>query len=120
MSYEAHFTIEWAIAMKQESSSIPSTSTVRLHSPVQRLRTVGLSQRELRRRYGSSTEIIEAGVTFRGPALYDDELCIRAAVTNSDGQEFRVGYTLEVSNETVADGFKLLNLVRPSPKKGKR
>jgi len=38
------------------------------------LRDRGLSQRELMRRFGVVTPLVDAGAKFRGPAKYDDGL----------------------------------------------
>jgi acyl-CoA thioesterase FadM len=46
------------------------------------------------------------GATFRRPARYDDELCVRAAVTDPDDPQFRIAYTLEVSERAASDDFE--------------
>jgi len=106
MSYETRFTIEWGDCDENGIVFYPNYFYW-LDCTFQRwLRSIGLSQRELRRRYDSTTPIIDVGATFRRPARYGDELCVRAAVTTWDEQEFRVSYRLEVSEQVVADGFE--------------
>ena len=41
-----------------------------------------------RRRYAAATPLVDMGATFRRPARYDDELCVRAAVTDPDDRNF--------------------------------
>jgi acyl-CoA thioester hydrolase len=70
------------------------------------LRQHGLSQRELRRRFHSVTPMVDVGAQFVGPARYDDELRIRAEVTEWRERRFRIDYRLSVADVPVASGFE--------------
>lgn len=64
MSYETRFTIEWGDCDEAGIVFYPNYFYW-LDCTFQRwLRSVGLSQRELRRRYGSTTPIIDVGASF--------------------------------------------------------
>lgn len=71
------------------------------------LRARSLSQRELKRRFGAVTPIVEAGATFRGPARYDDELRVEARVTEWHDRRFRVSYTMRREDRIAVEGFEL-------------
>jgi YbgC/YbaW family acyl-CoA thioester hydrolase len=71
------------------------------------LRDRGLSQRELKRRFGVVTPLVDAGAKFRGPARYDDVLRIDALVETWETKRFRMVYKLSVGDRLVADGFEL-------------
>jgi YbgC/YbaW family acyl-CoA thioester hydrolase len=106
MSYETRFMVEWGDCDEAGIVFYPNYFYW-LDCTFQRwLRSVGLSQRELRRRYGSATVLVDVGATFHRPARYDDELCIRAAITDWGDQDFRVVYALEVSGRAVVEGFE--------------
>jgi YbgC/YbaW family acyl-CoA thioester hydrolase len=70
------------------------------------LRKHGLSQRELRRRFKAVTPLVDVGAKFMGPARYDDELRVRAEVTEWQERRFRIDYTLSVRDSPVAAGFE--------------
>jgi YbgC/YbaW family acyl-CoA thioester hydrolase len=106
MSFETRFMIEWGDCDENGIVFYPNYFYW-LDCTFQRwLRSVGLSQRELRRRYGSATVLVDAGATFHRPARYDDELCVRAAISDWGDQEFRVAYALEVSDRAVVGGYE--------------
>jgi YbgC/YbaW family acyl-CoA thioester hydrolase len=70
------------------------------------LRKRGLSQRELQSRFKSVTPLVDVGAKFMGPARYDDELQVRAEVTEWHERRFRIDYTLSVRGSPVAAGFE--------------
>ena len=70
------------------------------------MRKNGLSQRELRRRFHSVTPLVDVGAQFVGPARYDDELKVRAEVSEWRERRFRIEYTLSVGSVPVATGFE--------------
>ncbi len=106
MSYETLFTIEWGDCDAAGIVFYPNYFYW-LDCTFQRwLRSVGLGQRELGRRFGATTPLLEAGATFRLPARYDDELIVKAKVTDWDDRQFLVGYGLEVADRVVAEGFE--------------
>ncbi len=71
------------------------------------LRDRGLSQRELMRRFGAVTPLVDAGAKFRGPAKYDDVLRVEALVETWEMRRFRMVYKLSVADRLVAEGFEV-------------
>jgi len=71
------------------------------------LRDRGLSQRELMRRFGAVTPLVDAGAKFRGPAKYDDVLRVEALVETWETRRFRMVYKLSVADRLVAEGFEV-------------
>jgi len=71
------------------------------------LRDRGLSQRELMRRFGAVTPLVDAGAKFRGPAKYDDVLRVEALVETWETRRFRIVYKLSVADRLVAEGFEV-------------
>ena len=71
------------------------------------IRARGLSLRELRRRFGVVTPIIDAGAKFRAPARYDDTLLVEAFVDTWETKRFRVVYKLSIDQRAVAEGFEV-------------
>lgn len=71
------------------------------------LRERGLSQRELRSRFGAVTPIIDANARFRAPARYDDVLASEASVETWEERRFRVAYRLAVRGTVVAAGYEV-------------
>src|SRR5258707_8515911 len=67
------------------------------------LRDRGLSQRELMRRFGVVTPLLDAGARFRRPATYDHTLQIEAVVESWEAKRFRIAYKLSVDDRAVAD-----------------
>ena len=71
------------------------------------LRDRGLSQRELTRRFGVVTPLVDAGAKFRSPARYDDVLQVEALVEAWETKRFRIAYKLSVADRRVAEGFEV-------------
>ena len=71
------------------------------------LRERGLSQRELRSRFGAVTPIVDVGARFRAPARYDDVLASEASVETWEARRVRISYRLLVRGTLVADGFEV-------------
>ncbi len=71
------------------------------------LRRQGLSQRELRRRFGAVTPIVQAHCDFKEPARYDDQLEIEVNVRAESERKFRVDYQLVSSGRTVGVGYEV-------------
>jgi YbgC/YbaW family acyl-CoA thioester hydrolase len=71
------------------------------------LRDRGLNQRELMRRFGVVTPLVDAGAKFRAPARYDDVLRIEALVDTWETKRFRMAYKLSVAERPVAEGFEV-------------
>jgi YbgC/YbaW family acyl-CoA thioester hydrolase len=71
------------------------------------LRSRDLSQRELKRRFGAVTPLVDVGAKFRGPARYDDVLDIVATVDLWEEKRFKVAYRLSNQGTLVAEGFEV-------------
>ncbi len=71
------------------------------------LRARGLSQRELKRRLGGVTPVIDVGAQFSKPITYDDTLEIGARVDDWQERRFRVAYECRRGDTAVARGFEL-------------
>jgi acyl-CoA thioesterase FadM len=52
------------------------------------------------------TPLVDVGARFLAPARYDDELRVRAEVTQWREKRFRIDYSLTEKNMTVAIGFE--------------
>lgn len=76
------------------------------------LRSRGLSQRELRRRFHAVTPIVKADAEFKAPARYDDELEIEVAICAEGERRFRAGYHLRSNDTTIAVGYELRAFAR--------
>lgn len=71
------------------------------------LRANGLSQRELRKRFGVVTPIVQAHANFKAPARYDDELEIAVTLRSDGERRFRVDYHLESGDKVIALGHEV-------------
>ena len=104
--FETAFTIEWGDCDEAGIVFYPNYFYWFDCSYQRWLRKLGLSQRELKRRYKSVTPLVNVGAQFVGPARYDDELVIRAEVAEWQERRFRIDYKLSVGNVQVASGFE--------------
>jgi YbgC/YbaW family acyl-CoA thioester hydrolase len=71
------------------------------------LRSRGLSQRELKRRFGCVTPLVEANAKFLAPVSYDDILHIRARVGEWADRRFRVDYAMEPNGKKAVEGYEV-------------
>jgi 4-hydroxybenzoyl-CoA thioesterase len=71
------------------------------------LRSRGLSQRELKKRFGAVTPIVDVGAQFRSPARYDDVLRIETTIETWEARRFKVAYEVHCGETLVATGFEL-------------
>ena len=71
------------------------------------LRARGLSQRDLRTRYGTVTPIVQAHCDFKAPARYDDVLDIDVAIEADGGRRFKVTYHLHSNGKTIGTGHEI-------------
>ena len=104
--FETAFTIEWGDCDEAGIVFYPNYFYWFDCTYQRWLRTRGLSQRELRRRFKGVTPLVDVGAKFVGPARYDDELLIHAEVTEWHERRFRIGYSLSVGGLPVATGFE--------------
>ena len=104
--FETAFTVEWGDCDEAGIVFYPNYFYW-LDCTWQRwLRELGLSQRELKRRFNSVTPLVNVGARFVAPASYDDELTIRAEVAEWQERRFRIDYKLSVGNVQIASGFE--------------
>ncbi|OWT62142.1 thioesterase [Candidimonas nitroreducens] len=71
------------------------------------LRSKGLSQREVRSRYGAVTPLVDVGAVFRSPVSYDDVITIRAEFQEWAERRMRIAYTVHCGERLVATGHEL-------------
>jgi 4-hydroxybenzoyl-CoA thioesterase len=71
------------------------------------LRSRGLSQRELRKRFGAVTPIVQAHCDFKAPARYDSELVMEVEVQPEGDRRFRVSYHLAVDGKVIGIGHEI-------------
>jgi YbgC/YbaW family acyl-CoA thioester hydrolase len=71
------------------------------------MRSLGLSQRELRSRYGAVMPLVDVGAKFRSPVRYDDELVIKAEVEEWPERRMRLRYVAQCGERIVATGFEV-------------
>ncbi|MGO4712734.1 acyl-CoA thioesterase [Bradyrhizobium sp. 2TAF24] len=79
-----------------------------LDSSFQRLlRARGLSQREVRKRFGAVTPIVQAHADFKSPARYDDVLDIEVTVALDRERRFKVDYRFSTGGRLVGTGHEV-------------
>jgi YbgC/YbaW family acyl-CoA thioester hydrolase len=71
------------------------------------LRARGLSQRELRRRFGAVTPIVQAHCDFKAPARYDDVLEIDVTIAPDGERRFRAAYHFSSNGKTIGTGHEV-------------
>ena len=104
--FETAFTIEWGDCDEAGIVFYPNYFYWFDCTYQRWLRKHGLSQRELRRRFKSVTPLIDVGAQFVGPARYDDELLVRANVSEWRERRFQIEYRLTKGGVPVATGFE--------------
>lgn len=71
------------------------------------LRDRGLSQRDLKKRFGAVTPIVEAHSDFKAPARYDDVLDIEITVQRAGDRRFRVDYRFSSQAKLIGTGYEV-------------
>jgi 4-hydroxybenzoyl-CoA thioesterase len=71
------------------------------------LRARGLSQRELRKRFGAVTPIVQASCDFKAPARYDDVLDVGVTIEADGERRFRVDYHFSSDGKTIGQGHEI-------------
>lgn len=71
------------------------------------LRARGLSQRDVRSRFGAITPIVDAHAEFRSPARYDDVLDIDARVEPLGERRFRIDYHMSCDGRPIGKGYEV-------------
>jgi YbgC/YbaW family acyl-CoA thioester hydrolase len=70
------------------------------------LRERGLSQRELRKRFGAVTPIVAAHADFKAPARYDDILDVEVSVQKLGETRFQADYKFSSGGKLVGTGYE--------------
>jgi 4-hydroxybenzoyl-CoA thioesterase len=100
--FERSFTVEWGDCDEAGVAFYPNYFYW-LDCTFQRfLRFHGLNQRELRKRFGAVTPIIQAHSDFKAPVRYDDTLVVAATVRLESERRFRADYRLNSDEKAVA------------------
>jgi 4-hydroxybenzoyl-CoA thioesterase len=71
------------------------------------LRAGGMSLRDVRKRFGAVTPIVQAHADFRSPARYDDVLDITATVTREGDRKFRVDYAFSLVGKPIGSAHEV-------------
>ncbi len=80
---------------------------------VEYLRQAGVPYRDLEESLGLRLPVVEAGVRYRRPARYDDELSLRAALPQIGGASVRFVYEIRrlADGELLVEGHTVLACV---------
>ena len=71
------------------------------------LRARGLSLRDIRKRYGAVTPIVQAHADFLSPGRYDDVLDIAVDVRMEGERRFKVDYRFNSNGRIVGTGYEI-------------
>ena len=105
--FESSYTVEWGDCDEAGIVFYPNFFYW-LDCTFQRfLRSHGLSQRELRKRFGAVTPIVQAQSDFKTPVRYDDVLVVAAMVRPDGERRLRVDYKLTSNGKTVATAHEI-------------
>lgn len=107
MQFERNLTIEWGDCDEAGIVFYPNYFYWFDCTYQGMLRSKGLSQREIRARYGAVTPLVDVGASFRSPIRYDDVITIEADVQEWAERRLRIGYTVRCGDRLVATGHEL-------------
>ncbi len=112
MAFETSFMVEWGDCDEAGIVFYPNYFYW-LDCTFQRwLRSKGISQRDIRGRFGVNLPLMDAGCNFRRPVRYDDELWVQARAGVWEEMRFQVQYQLSVDGQAVASGHELRGWAR--------
>ena len=105
--FETSFTIEWGDCDEAGIVFYPNYFYW-LDCTFQRfMRARGLSQRDVRKRFGAVTPIVQAHADFMAPARYDDVLNITTGVGMEGERRFKVDYRLSSNGRIIGTGYEI-------------
>jgi YbgC/YbaW family acyl-CoA thioester hydrolase len=107
MKFERSFTVEWGDCDEAGIVFYPNYFYWFDCTFQAFLRSKGLSQRELRSRYGAVTPLVDVGATFRAPIRYDDVIVVSAEVEEWAARRMRLRYVAHCGERIVATGFEV-------------
>jgi YbgC/YbaW family acyl-CoA thioester hydrolase len=107
MAFETRFIVEWGDCDEAGIAFYPNYFYW-IDCTFQRwLRAKGLSQRDLKSRFGAVVPLMDVGCNFRSSVSYDDELVVTAHVAEWMEKRFRIAYDLSVGARHVGAGHEL-------------
>jgi YbgC/YbaW family acyl-CoA thioester hydrolase len=71
------------------------------------MKSRGLGQRQNQAKFGAVTPLVDAGMRFRAPARYDDQLQVEAQIGFWEEKRFRIEYRLLCGEKLVAEGYEV-------------
>lgn len=107
MAFETAYTIEWGDCDEAGIVFYPNYFYWFDCTWQRWLRSAGLSQRELKRRWGAITPLLDAGAAFKGPASYDQEILIKGRIEDWTDRRFKCLYTVESAGRVIVGGHEL-------------
>lgn len=105
--FKSEFTIEWGDCDEAGIVFYPNYFYWMDCSFQRLLRARGLSQREVRKRFGAVTPITQAHADFTAPARYDDVLDIAVSAALDGERRFRVDYDFHSKGKRVGSGHEI-------------
>ncbi len=105
--FKTSFTIEWGDCDEAGIVFYPNYFYWLDCSFQRLLRARGLSQREVRKRFGAVTPITQAHADFTAPARYDDVLDIEVRVALDGERRFRVDYDFRSGGKRIGSGHEI-------------
>jgi YbgC/YbaW family acyl-CoA thioester hydrolase len=107
MAFETTYTVEWGDCDEAGIVFYPNYFYW-IDSTFQRwLRSKGVSQRDLKARFGAALPLMDVGCNFRSSVTYDDELLVKAHVAEWMEKRFRIDYAMSVAGRQVGTGHEL-------------
>lgn len=106
-AFKTQFTIEWGDCDEAGIVFYPNYFYWLDCSFQRLLRARGLSQREVRKRFGAVTPITQAHADFTAPARYDDVLDIAVSVALQGERRFRVDYDFTSNGKRIGSGHEV-------------
>lgn len=71
------------------------------------IRHRGLSQRDIRQRFGAVTPIVQANAEFVAPARYDDVIDIDVSIARVNERRFRIDYAMSRTGKPIGQGYEI-------------
>jgi len=105
--FQTNFTVEWGDCDEAGIAFYPNFFYWFDCAFQRMLRSKALSQREMRKRFGAVTPLIDVGANFRSPVRYDDILDINVSISSFEERRFRIEYDITCSGRLVGRGHEL-------------
>lgn len=82
------------------------------------LRSLNLSQRTLRQRFGVITPLVDVGATFLSPATYDEQIVVRLKMQTWTTRRFQLLYEVLKAEQLIVSGHEWRAWASPLPDGG--